>query len=460
MSDTAQRTNFPTFARKSIVNRDFRSSFYRSAKKEVINTMWLLFFLFGCMSIAANPCGDAFVIRSGPMPHRRISSSSLLLKMEVSPPNNKNDANSNQKPDTNNNDNNHNMFQSFSRWLAELSLQDYQWRTDVFKSISADRMIDNSLARLRGESTAPYVRPMDAAEIGPLGTLERNAVQFLNTIFEEEKRRAQKIVQRSGKLVRPSDNTNDDDGAEDSVQQHPLGPLGKFEASVVQFWKSIREAEQARVRTQTLRPKDVEETKRGPLGNLEWRFAQWIEQIKASERLRMQLSDQRKTIVRPIDVPQSPLGELELQIGSILRAEEFRLRQQQKYGTTKIIRPKDAEYPGLLGNAESNVYQLVRDIIQEETQRWISVQKYLQENRPMERSQSSVLGTMEAFIVGIVRSPQLIVSVIQRVSELLQSDFLLSQEETMDPTISSRLKKQKKQPRNSDDETPSKKRSQ
>jgi hypothetical protein len=53
--------------------------------------------------------------------------------------------------------------------LTELSLKDYQWRSSVFKSNEADRLMEQALARMRGED-ASYVRPMDAADekIGPL----------------------------------------------------------------------------------------------------------------------------------------------------------------------------------------------------------------------------------------------------------------------------------------------------
>lgn len=53
--------------------------------------------------------------------------------------------------------------------LAELSLEDYKWRSSLFKSTEADRKVEESLARMMGDEAA-YVRPMDASEekIGPL----------------------------------------------------------------------------------------------------------------------------------------------------------------------------------------------------------------------------------------------------------------------------------------------------
>jgi hypothetical protein len=53
--------------------------------------------------------------------------------------------------------------------LAELSLEDYEWRQSLFKTNEADRKVEESLARMMGEE-ATYVRPMDASveKIGPL----------------------------------------------------------------------------------------------------------------------------------------------------------------------------------------------------------------------------------------------------------------------------------------------------
>ena len=53
--------------------------------------------------------------------------------------------------------------------LAELSLEDYEWRQSIFKTNEADRKVEESLARMMGEEAA-YLRPMDAGteKIGPL----------------------------------------------------------------------------------------------------------------------------------------------------------------------------------------------------------------------------------------------------------------------------------------------------
>lgn len=63
----------------------------------------------------------------------------------------------------------HDTIRDTFKRLTELSLKDYQWRSSVFKSNEADRLMEQSLARMRGED-ASYVRPMDAADekIGPL----------------------------------------------------------------------------------------------------------------------------------------------------------------------------------------------------------------------------------------------------------------------------------------------------
>lgn len=63
----------------------------------------------------------------------------------------------------------HEAIQRTFKSLTELSLKDYKWRSSVFKSNEADRLLEQSLARMRGED-ASYVRPMDATDekLGPL----------------------------------------------------------------------------------------------------------------------------------------------------------------------------------------------------------------------------------------------------------------------------------------------------
>lgn len=55
------------------------------------------------------------------------------------------------------------------RRLAQLSLDDYEWRMSLFREKEADRRVEESLARMLGED-ASYFRPMDASasKMGPL----------------------------------------------------------------------------------------------------------------------------------------------------------------------------------------------------------------------------------------------------------------------------------------------------
>lgn len=68
------------------------------------------------------------------------------------------------------------LIRTLIKKLANLSLQDYYWRSDYFKKNEADRQVEESLARMMGEEAA-YVRPMDASEEkrGPL--VRRNLSQ-------------------------------------------------------------------------------------------------------------------------------------------------------------------------------------------------------------------------------------------------------------------------------------------
>ena len=61
------------------------------------------------------------------------------------------------------------LTRAIIRRLANLSLQDYKWRSDYFKKSEADRRVEESLARMIGDDPS-YFRPMDASDskIGPL----------------------------------------------------------------------------------------------------------------------------------------------------------------------------------------------------------------------------------------------------------------------------------------------------
>ena len=304
--------------------------------------------------------------------------------------------------------------------LTRLSLQDYEWRSNYFKSTEADRMLEESLARMQG-TNRPYLRPMDASEetIGPLGRWEKSTVEWLSSVIDEEGRRAKKIVSQDGKLIRPIDTI---EGEEE------LGPLGFLEKQVSDFIQTIRQSEQERVRTKTLQPKNLPEEVRGPLGTLELAVSRFLKELQASEQLRAEQSRRRGgEIVRPIDVP-GPLGEWEMKIADILRAEERRAMELNK-NEGRVLRPKDARYRGPLGEAEQALYDLFDQLRAEENERFRSIQQLLQDKRPMENDRKSVLGVSEAIVVGVFRAPQLIMSVIQRVTELLKSEMLSQSDE-------------------------------
>jgi hypothetical protein len=347
------------------------------------------------------------------------------------------------------------LFRNVVQWLAELSLMDYQWRTGLFKSTEADRMVEQSLARMRGEEHATYIRPMDAPDPGPLGRWERQSVSWLSDVFDEEGRRAQKIVALSGTLVRPSENKGGDDGFSSAST---LGPLGRFEKAVVEFWTSIRIAELERARTNTWRPKDLEEPVRGPIGQFEYVVSNTLDEIRLSEINRAQQIKQRGgSIVRPIDIP-GPLGELELQVSEVIQAEFRRVREKRQKGAAEqpitradlgqqlvVLRPKDASYPGPLGKAEANAYEAIQSVSLEEIDRLKSIQRTMIENRPINSNRESMLGTIEAVVVGVFRAPQLLMGVFSRVQELLSSseldplDVKLLEEKTTKPSSSQEL---------------------
>ena len=296
------------------------------------------------------------------------------------------------------------------RRLAKLSLEDYEWRASMFQAHEADRMVEESIARILGEDHAPYLRPMDAADerLGPLGKLERSAVEWLYRVMEEEGRRAQKILKFNGKFFRPFEVEDGEEGG--------LGPLGFLEKAVVDFINSIRWSESERVRTNTLRPKDLEESKRGPLGQLEDQAVRMFDSIRESETLRAELSRLRRVVVRPIDVP-GPLGEFEMAVSDLIQAERKRSAERERAG--KIVRPKDARWKGPLGEAEQKAYETIQALNAEETERLKNIRRVLEENRPMEKEKNSLLGVLETFVVGLLRGPIMVMSVISRVQELM-----------------------------------------
>lgn len=260
-------------------------------------------------------------------------------------------------------------------------------------------------------TTVPYVRPMDAPSQGMLGAWENTTVSWLLQVIDEEAQRAQKIVASAGELIRPIDIGG--------------GPLGYLERQVVEFLRTLRAAERERVNTKTLRPKDLSNGG-GPLGELERNVVEWFRNVRESEELRGQQIRQRNgDLVRPMDVP-GPLGEWELRVAEVFRAEQYRAKERRE--TKHLVRPKDAKIPGPLGQAELTAYETIRKLSEEELERAKSMQQYLQERRPMDNRRDSALGVAEALVVGLVRAPRMMWSVVERVMELLKSEPLTQED--------------------------------
>jgi len=299
--------------------------------------------------------------------------------------------------------------------LAKLSLQDYEWRNGFFKNREADRRVEESLARMMGDE-ASYVRPMDANEkyIGPLGLWEKSSVEWLQQVIDEEARRAREIVRLGGILVRPMDASGGDE---------QLGPLGIIERRVVDFLESIRRSERERSNLKVLRPKDLEASKRGPLGEAELRASEAIREILNSERIRMQQSRIRDGIVRPIDIP-GPLGDLEMAVLEVVSAEEQRTIESEENPDSILIRPMNAKTKGPLGELEEQAVEAVKRLTEEEKMRLRNIQKFLDENRPMQQVNPSAIGMVERFVVGIVRAPIFLFQILSRVRDLLESEQL------------------------------------
>eukprot|EP00978_Attheya_sp_CCMP212_P022986 scaffold69523_cov51-Attheya_sp.AAC.5 len=298
------------------------------------------------------------------------------------------------------------------RKLASLSLEDYKWRSSVFKKNEADRRVEESLARMMGEDPA-YVRPMDAGDqkLGPLGKAEKETVEWLSKVIEEEGKRAKRIADSDGILVRPMD--LDRDG----------GPLADLEKQAVAFVQRIVDSEKERGRSGISRPKDMNEKDRGPLGDAETSVFTVLKNIKESEVLRAQQSKSRGgEIVRPIDVP-GILGEFERTVTEVIRAEKQRAKDKEM-NDGKSVRPKDASVTGPFGEAERRALAALDLVRAEEAERLKNVRRTLAEKRPMESNRDSILGVTEAVTVGLLRGPELFKSVVSRVKELLQSEEL------------------------------------
>jgi len=306
------------------------------------------------------------------------------------------------------------VIRNVLRRLADLSLRDYQWRSSLFKSTEADRQVEESLARMMGEEAA-YLRPMDASDEkrGPLGRAEKKVVSWLSGVIEEEGKRAKRIANSEGELVRPMDLEDAGEG----------GPLSRLERRVVNFLDRIRQSERERATNKILRPKDMEEGKRGPLGEAEARAVSTINEIASAEKMRAQLIKQRGgELVRPIDVP-GPLGEVERKVLEAMAAERQRAKERE-LNDGKCVRPKDATIRGPLGEAERKVTEDLDLLKQEEKERLRNIARVLQEKRPLESDPDSALGVTERFTVGLLKGPRLFGKVAERVVELMSSSKL------------------------------------
>lgn len=234
-------------------------------------------------------------------------------------------------------------------------------------------------------------------------------------MIEAEGRRAERIARSEGELVRPIDVAEG-------------GPLADLEQLAVDFLNRIRDAEMERLSTWTLRPKDLEQSKRGPLGEAEAKLSEALEMIRESEQLRVEQSQMRGgEVVRPIDVP-GPLGEFEKSVAELVRSEKDRVKEAEDLDE-QFVRPKDASIKGPLGEAELEAVNSLSKLAKEERERLRNIQKVLEDNRPMENDRWSPLGFTEALVVGILRAPQLLMSVAERVQELMDS-AVLTEEET------------------------------
>jgi len=202
-----------------------------------------------------------------------------------------------------------------------------------------------------------------------------------------------------------------------------LGPLGFMEKQFVDFLERIRQSERERSRSKTLRPKDMEESLRGPLGDAEWNAVQAIREVLDSEKLRITQSKIRDEVVRPIDVP-GPIGEFEMVVLEMVEAERQRAVDRQATPQNSLVRPMQASMKGPLGELEARAVDVVEKLTNEEKERLRNIRKYLYENRPMERDKNSLLGMLETVAVGIFRAPILVYQIVMRVKELMESEPL------------------------------------
>ena len=112
----------------------------------------------------------------------------------------------------------------------------------------------------------------------------------------------------------------------------------------------------------------------------------------------------------------------------VVKAERLRKREKDEKPDAFVLRPKDSKVKGPLGELEEQAVEAVKKLTEEERYRLRSVKRLLDENRPMQQEQKSVLGFIEAVAVGIIRAPILIYQIMIRVKELLDSEPLAEED--------------------------------
>mmetsp|Transcript_102829 Transcript_102829/g.294832 ORF Transcript_102829/g.294832 Transcript_102829/m.294832 type:complete len:381 (-) Transcript_102829:173-1315(-) len=281
--------------------------------------------------------------------------------------------------------------------LASLSLKDAEWRKKVTEASSvgdlsefgekqetegakkllnlASEVVDAETKRAEEiiASGGEAIRPMSAANPGPLGLLEKEAVNALQNLIVAEGRRAE-VLFKDGKVIRPMESA------------HPefLGLLGELEKNTVTQLEKIRDAEITRA------------SKFGPL-------------------------------TRPKDVPfseRSALSTVEEEAQTLVKAEVERLKAMLETGDV-LVRPMDGE--GVLGKAERGVVGTAETLLAYEKARLAQLKEQGYYMRPMEKDPESLAGKAEAvgvtFGTGLLRAPVMVGATIKRVTELLVSEL-------------------------------------
>ena len=82
-----------------------------------------------------------------------------------------------------------------------------------------------------------------------------------------------------------------------------------------------------------------------------------------------------------------------------------------------------------LGDVERKAVEDWEKLTNEEKERFVSLQRYVSERRPLETDPDSPLGVTEAFTVGLLRGPKLLGEVLRRVKELVRSEKLDGQDQ-------------------------------